>query len=279
MAVYLIMFTVILLSLFCFSSQHQHVNDDHDHLIGELQEANLKIAQLESVLEEIVETIDAKSRLSEERDKFIEDMQNQIQYLQSSLYSTKGDSSRIDERINTLREEVKLLWASLRKNNFDTHILQAKTQDANDRLKVVISEVEKMADIVAEQWIQIQQLVQMREFNARRHKTTTRCTFLKFINSFYEVYIQKFLGVLDSYTLGKKNTLSSYISRGLQQLKALWSAVKKYHYELQGFVKDKMERNEFTASFANEEVVFFVASALITFPILWVWMLLSSQFS
>lgn len=43
----------------------------------------------ESVLEEIVETIDAKSRLSEERDKFIEDMQNQIQYLQSSLYSTK----------------------------------------------------------------------------------------------------------------------------------------------------------------------------------------------
>lgn len=105
MAVYLIMFTVILLSLFCFSSQHQHVNDDHDHLIGELQEANLKIAQLESVLEEIVETIDAKSRLSEERDKFIEDMQNQIQYLQSSLYSTKGDSSRIDERINTLREE------------------------------------------------------------------------------------------------------------------------------------------------------------------------------
>lgn len=50
MAVYLIMFTVILLSLFCFSSQHQHVNDDHDHLIGELQEANLKIAQLGNFL-------------------------------------------------------------------------------------------------------------------------------------------------------------------------------------------------------------------------------------
>ncbi|RZC65301.1 hypothetical protein C5167_008986 [Papaver somniferum] len=59
---------------------------------------------------------------------------------------------------------------------------------------------------------------------------------------------------------------------------ALYS-LKEYHHQLQRFVKHEMERNEFTATIANQEVVFFLASALVTFPILTAWMLLASQFS
>ncbi|CAL8076184.1 unnamed protein product [Prunus armeniaca] len=46
------------------------------------------------------------------------------------------------------------------KYNFDLHVLESKAQDAEDRLETVASQAQKMADIVTEQWIQIQRLEQ-----------------------------------------------------------------------------------------------------------------------
>ncbi|CAL2226206.1 unnamed protein product [Prunus armeniaca] len=69
---------------------------------------------------------------------------------------SRRDSLATDERLNALEEEVRLLWAASRKYNFDLHVLESKAQDDEDRLETVASQAPKMADIVTEQWIQIQ---------------------------------------------------------------------------------------------------------------------------
>ncbi|PQQ01717.1 hypothetical protein Pyn_07676 [Prunus yedoensis var. nudiflora] len=79
---------------------------------------------------------------------------------QLQVFSFQRDSLATDERLNALEEEVRLLWAASRKYNFDLHVLESKAQDAEDRLETVGSQAQKMADIVTEQWIQIQRLEQ-----------------------------------------------------------------------------------------------------------------------
>ncbi|XP_044495195.1 uncharacterized protein LOC123218056 isoform X2 [Mangifera indica] len=224
MAAFLIRLFLILSSLLTLTSQNQH---------HEIAEAKLKISRLESIMEESLQKLDARSNYIKVRDNLIDELAIKIQDLQSLLSNIKHDLSHNEERVAALEEEVRLLWAVSRQNNFDLHILQSKAQDAEDRLEEVTSQVEKMADFVNEQWIQIQHLEQalhmteMRAHNAQRKLRVTKCTFLK----------------------------------------------------LQGLIKQKMEKNELTAALVNEELIFFVASALITFPVLTAWMLLSSKFS
>lgn len=219
-----------------------------DHgLILELEEAKLKIARLESIFDETVQNINAKSLYLEESEKLIANMTNEMERLQSALSSLKGESSRANERINQLEEET--------------------------------------VAIVTEQWIQIQQLEQAlhnAEVNAlkvKRQVIFARCKFLKVVRNLFGNHLQTLMGILDSSLFHKQSAFGSYVSQALHQLEKISSTAKKYHHELQGFIKQEMEKNEFTAALANKEVVFFVASALITFPILSAWMLLCSQFS
>ncbi|KAK1557232.1 hypothetical protein Q3G72_020838 [Acer saccharum] len=254
-------------------------------LFTELQEANLRIARLESVLEESIHKIDVKNNFIEEREQLIDDMATKIHDLQSLLSKIKDDSLHAEERLTLLEEEVRLLWTASRQNNFDIHVLESKAQDAEDRLEVVNSQVEKMADIVTEQWIHIQHLeqalfiIEMKVQDIQRKLRSTRCTFLKFVNDLFGQHLPKLFGIFDSYSPGKGVILNSYMSQALQQFKRFFSAFKKFHHELQGLIKQEMAKNELTAALANEELVFFVASALITFPILIGWVLLSSHFS
>ncbi|PSS04804.1 Myosin heavy chain, clone like [Actinidia chinensis var. chinensis] len=260
-------------------------NHENHHLIRDLEKAKLKIARLESIFEETIQDINAKVLHLKESQKLIEEMTPEMNRLQSALSSLKGKSSRADERINQLEEEVRLLWATLRKSNFELHLLESKAENAENRLELVTSQVETMAAIVTEQWIQIRQLEQalhmaeMRALKVKREVSSTRCRFLKFVRNLFSNHIQKLTGMLDSFLLDKESALGSYVSRALHQLETILSAAKKYHHELQGFIQQEMERNEFTAALANKEVVFFVASAIITFPMMSAWMLLSSQFS
>ncbi|KAE9452549.1 hypothetical protein C3L33_15549, partial [Rhododendron williamsianum] len=187
------------------------------------------------------------------------------------LLYLQGESSRANERLNQLEEEVRLLWANMRKTNFELHHLESKAQDAENNMNLVASQVETMAAIVTEQWIQIRQLEQALH-NAEVQALTvkrlpTRCKFLKFLRNLFGNHLQKLKGILDSSLFHKESPL--------HQLEKISSAAKKYHHELQGFIKQEMEKNEFTAALANKEV----ASALITFPIMSAWMLLCSQFS
>ncbi|XP_042946706.1 uncharacterized protein LOC122279883 isoform X5 [Carya illinoinensis] len=197
-------------------------------LMCELRDLKLKVSQLELILEDSMQNLNQKSLYIENRENAIEDLSRRIHSLQSTLDGLKGESSRTDERLSALENE--------------------------------------MADIVTEQWIQIQRLEQALQI-------------MEFIKNIFGNHHQKVFGVLDPYLFGEGPTVTSYISQAKRQLKRLFLAAKKHHHQLQGFIKQEMERNEFTAALANSEVVFILASALITFPIMGAWVLLSSQFS
>ncbi|GAV60328.1 hypothetical protein CFOL_v3_03859, partial [Cephalotus follicularis] len=266
----IILFPAILSFIFFLAQSTSHTihnnnnNINNNNLNHELHEANFKIARLELFLEESIKNLSARSDYLKERETLIEEIIIKINNLQSALLSLQGDSLRVDERLNALEEEVRLLWAASRKNNFDIHILESKAQDAEDRLELVNSQVEKMADIVTEQWIQIQQfeqallITEVLVLKAQRHVMSTRCPFLKFIDDLSGKHIPKVLEMLHLKLFGMESCLSSYLYQTQQQLKGFFSTVQKYHHKLQGFVRREMGRNEFTAHLANEELVFFV---------------------
>lgn len=269
--------TLFLLALFLVQTSLPVSAESIDHFNSQINQINLKIAHLESVLEETNQKLTERDLYLEECEKRMDHMSEKILHLHSTLSSIKVDSLRAETHIKALEEEVQLLWAALRKNNFDLHILKSKADDNEKSLEEVTSRVEKMSGIVTEQWIQVQHLEQalhiakMRALKAQWQVSLRRCTFLKFINNVYHD-----LRAVESFVFGERPIVGSFISKALDYFKRCCSMTKKYHHQLQGSVKDLMKRNELTASLANDELVFFLVSALMTFPFMSAWMLLSS---
>ncbi|KAK8336448.1 hypothetical protein V6Z11_A09G124800 [Gossypium hirsutum] len=83
-------------------------NNDHNLLIRELDETKLKLSRLESVLEETIQSIDAKTLLLKEREKLFEDMENKITYLQSVISTLKDDSLLADESLRLYKRRFVL---------------------------------------------------------------------------------------------------------------------------------------------------------------------------
>ncbi|KAJ0082708.1 hypothetical protein Patl1_10646 [Pistacia atlantica] len=82
MAAYLILLSLFLSSVFTLTSQNQH---------HEIAEAKLKIARLESVLEESLQKLNARSNYLKERDNLIDELAIKIQDLLSLLSNIKHD--------------------------------------------------------------------------------------------------------------------------------------------------------------------------------------------
>ncbi|KAL3522334.1 hypothetical protein ACH5RR_015168 [Cinchona calisaya] len=249
-------------------------------LICQVQEAELKLSQLESGLEKIIQELNAKTLYVKECEKKIEEITLHIHHLNTSLASFEDDSSRANQKLSTLEEELQLLWSISRRNNFEIHTLEYRAHDAEKRIKLLTPKVEQMADIVSEQWIQIRQLeqaVQMTQVRALkvRQLKNERCPFVKFMKNILGEHLEMLKGILYPYVANGRSVLE----KASHYLKRTFSAAKLYHHQLQGYIKQSMLRNEFTAVLANEEVVFFVASALITFPLLSICVLFSSCFS
>lgn len=249
--------------LFVFSSEIQQMGSNH-HLLSDPDAAKLRISQLEAVLEEATQKVDATTLYLKERENLIQDAESQILDLHSASYSFESGLALVQERISELEAEVKLLWAALRTANFELHVLEDKARDAEGQVKATAVQVKQMTEVVTEQWIQVQHLEQMKEFNNRRNHVPTRCTLLKLMSDIrWEVKNASFF-------------VQSCLTQPMSQLRSLWAAVTKYHHQLQSFIKHEMERNDITAALANSEVVFFMASALITFPVFGAWILLSA---
>ncbi|XP_015943127.1 uncharacterized protein LOC107468362 [Arachis duranensis] len=248
-----------------------------DQFTSQIHQINLKIAHLESVLEENNNKLKERDAYLEQVENRMNEMSEKILLLQSALSKMKTDSLDAEKRVEALEEEVQLLWSALRRNNFELHILISKAQDTEKTLEEVTLRVEKMNNIVTEQWIQVQHLEQalhitkMRTLKAPRLASFTRCTFLRITNTLLDD-----LRALHSYVSRERTSVSSLVSRAMDQFKRCSSVAKKYHHQLQGFIKSLMKRNEFTASLANDELIFFLASAVIIFPAFSAWVLLSS---
>lgn len=259
------------------SSGQQNQNS----VIYELQEAKIKIARLESILDESMPNLNAKIQYIRETEKKIEDISIEIDNLTTTLSKLQHHSSRI----SALEKEVQLLWDAARKNNFEIHKLEFKAQDTEKRLEVLTSQVKKMAEVISEKWIQIQQLEQavqiaeMRTQKVKRQLTFSKCPFVKFIKNHFGRHLETLKGILYPYGSYGAAYPNTYWARALHHLQGAFSSAKQYHYKLQRFVKQEIERNEFPAVLANEEVVFLVASALIVFPILSAFMFLFSHLS
>ncbi|XP_038894495.1 uncharacterized protein LOC120083049 isoform X3 [Benincasa hispida] len=267
------LFPAIFSPLFVVSEIASPGRSGNDGFINELLEIKLRISHLESVLEESKQNLTEKSSELKAQEKLIEAM------------SHKKKTSSDDESIAVLEDEVRRLWAESRKNNFDIHILKAKVQEAEEKLEEVTSQVEKKSSIVSEQWIQIRHLEQALEMSkiqalkVRRQVALTRCTFLKLANTCFVKQLQKDLQTLNHHLFNKVPTLSSRVTGAIHHLQRVYEEAKKYHHELQRLIKQEMERNEYAAYLANKEFIFFLASALVTFPIFGAWMFLSSWFS
>ncbi|XP_042060972.1 uncharacterized protein LOC121805237 [Salvia splendens] len=246
----------------------------------DVEEAKLKLALLESILEEKIGDLNARTQYLGDCQRRIEEFTSEIDRLKTELSNFKDDHSRKNVKLIALEEEVRLLWEASRKNNFEIYDLEQKALDAERRLKAVASQVEETSQIVSEQWIQIQKLEQalyMVEVQTSkiRKELWKRCPVVKFFVNLYNDFSKSLMGILDPYVLRDGSMFASLKSKSFQT----FAAVKHYHYQLQGFVRHAIESHELTASLAHAEVVFFVASSLVAFPVMMACMLLLSQFS
>lgn len=293
MARSLLLILPVLTSLFLSLTASNAVDSPADHpapsscsdqwsqksITCEVEEAKLRFARLESILEGKIGEINAKAQYFSDCEKKIEELAAEIDRLKTVLSDFEEDYSRKNVKLSALEEEVRLLWAASRKNNFEIYALESKALDAETRLKEVASQVEETSDIVSEQWIQIQKLeqalymVEVRSSNIRR-ELWKRCPFVKFFMNLYSDFLTRLKVILDPYVLRDGSMFAVLKSKAFQS----FAAAKRYHHLLQGIVRQAIESNELTAALAHEEVVFFVASALVAFPIVTVCMLLLSQF-
>ncbi|PIA35130.1 hypothetical protein AQUCO_03600058v1 [Aquilegia coerulea] len=229
-----IFFTIVILSnLTLVISQIEK-----SHSICQVQDMKLKITHLEAILEQSIQSSELKFRNLREKEKMISEMANKIDLLHTILANIKVDTTYTEERISALEEEVRLLWAASRKNNFDIHVLESKAQRADGKIQAVTTKVQKMEGIVTEQWIQIQQLDQAliiterRILEAQRRATSSRCTYMKLIQGICGHYLPKYSGVLEHHLCSKDSVLHSCVSHVFNQWKKTTTAVRKHHHEV-----------------------------------------------
>jgi len=135
---------------------------ESDALRSEIEALRLKVAQLESLLEENTNTLNSKSSILEEDNKLIEAMERDIQLLMDGPESTK-DSKRISYsagNIKSMEDEVQQLQQEVGKINKNSDTIESLARDTERRVETLSSEVKKIEDIIAEQWIQIRQFEQ-----------------------------------------------------------------------------------------------------------------------
>ncbi|KAL2931846.1 Homeobox protein cut-like 1 [Bienertia sinuspersici] len=215
-----------------------------------------KVAQLELLIEMTGKELSTKSLHIEKCEKKIDELSHTILRLESIMFDLKDATD--EEIIKVFEKQVQELQADVRRNDLNIHQLKVVAKDDEKTVNLLASKVETMAKIIPELWFHVQKLEQAREVIERRTMELQRrlrnekCTFFKFINKFPGKHYQT-LVVL-------------YTSEAFNQLRRSYSAVKKYHHQLQGFVKQEMERNEFTAVVAGEELIFFLVSVVIVFP-------------
>jgi len=98
----------------------------------------------------------------EEDNKLIEAMERDIQLLMDGPESTK-DSKRKSYsagNIKSMEDEVQQLQQEVGKINKNSDTIESLARDTERRVETLSSEVKKIEDIIAEQWIQIRQFEQ-----------------------------------------------------------------------------------------------------------------------
>ncbi|CAN6231430.1 unnamed protein product [Urochloa humidicola] len=136
--------------------------DDTDALRSEIEALRLKVAQLESLLEENTNTLNSKASILEEDNKLIEAMERDIQLFIGGPETTKDSKikSYSASNIKSMEDEVQQLHQEIGKLNKNSDTIESLARDTERKVETLSSEVKKIEDIIAEQWIQIRQFEQ-----------------------------------------------------------------------------------------------------------------------
>ncbi|KAK8939112.1 hypothetical protein KSP39_PZI011007 [Platanthera zijinensis] len=263
-------------------------------LTPELEEMKIQLTMLESILEDRSKLLDSRILELDQRQKMIEEMDEKIGSLQETLNDAKvsyDGCSVLNENIRAMEDEVQQLWDKTRRNNFNIHVSESKTLEAEKKMEEVASEVEKMQNIVNEQWIQIQRLEQSLQMtkvmtsrvskkilsDGQKKGKSNGCPISQFRRIFSRHSYSKPVELPDSFFMGG-STPKFALLKATKEFKMIISAARKKHHELQYMVKEVMEMNGYTATLANREFIFFVTSAIIILPLMSAWVLLYPMF-
>ncbi|KAJ1257232.1 hypothetical protein BS78_K155000 [Paspalum vaginatum] len=135
---------------------------DTDALLSEIEALRLKVARLESLLEENANTLNSKASILEEDNKLIEAMERGIQLLVNEPASAKKSQRKSYSAgdIKSMEDEVQLLHQEISKINSNSYTIESLAHNTQKRVEALSLEVQKIEDINTEQWIQIRQLEQ-----------------------------------------------------------------------------------------------------------------------
>ncbi|KAG2650467.1 uncharacterized protein LOC120655532 isoform X3 [Panicum virgatum] len=267
---------------------------ESDALRSEIEALRLKVAQLESLLEENTNTLNSKSSILEEDNKLIEAMERDIQLLMDGPESTKDSKikSYSAGNIKSMEDEVQQLQQEVSKINKNSDTIESLARDTERRVETLGSEVKKIEDIIAEQWIQIRQFEQafvLTKMMASKvhdrsrpsemvYKWPGKETILKayrFRKAIRRQYIPD-TDRPDVFFLGGSVSRSS-IAIPYNQFKFFISSTQKFHHKVQVFLHDALESNRYSRGLANEPVTFIMAYLLVVSPMWIAWFLYSTR--
>ncbi|CAN6251351.1 unnamed protein product [Urochloa humidicola] len=270
--------------------------DDTDALRSEIEELRLKVAQLESLLEENTNTLNSKASILEEDNKLIEAMECDIQLFIGGPETTKDSKikSYSASNIKSMEDEVQQLHQEIGKLNKNSDTIESLARDTERKVETLSSEVKKIEDIIAEQWIQIRQFEQafvLTKMMASKvhersrpsemvYKWPGKETILKAYRFRKAIRRQRQYSLdtdrPDVFFLGGSVSRSS-ISIPYNQLKIFISSTQKFHHKVQVLIHDALESNRYSRGLANEPVTFILAYLLLVSPMWIAWFLYSRR--
>ncbi|KAG2650468.1 hypothetical protein PVAP13_1NG224000 [Panicum virgatum] len=217
---------------------------ESDALRSEIEALRLKVAQLESLLEENTNTLNSKSSILEEDNKLIEAMERDIQLLMDGPESTKDSKikSYSAGNIKSMEDEVQQLQQEVSKINKNSDTIESLARDTERRVETLGSEVKK----------------------AYRFRKAIRRQYIPDTDR------------PDVFFLGGSVSRSS-IAIPYNQFKFFISSTQKFHHKVQVFLHDALESNRYSRGLANEPVTFIMAYLLVVSPMWIAWFLYSTR--
>ncbi|CAL4888091.1 unnamed protein product [Urochloa decumbens] len=269
---------------------------DADALRSEIEALRLKVAQLESLLEENTNTLNSKASILEEDNKLIEEMERDIQLLIDGPATTKDSKikSYSAGNIKSMEDEVQQLQEEISKINKNSDTIELLARDTERRVDTLSSEVKKIEDIIAEQWIQIRQFEQafvLTKMMASKvhersrpsqmvYKWPGKETILKAYRFRKAIHRRQYSPDTDRpdvFFLGGSVSRSS-ISIPYNQLRIFISSTQMFHHKVQVLIHDALESNRYSRGLANEPVTFILAYLLVVSPMWIAWFIYSRRF-
>ncbi|KAG2650640.1 uncharacterized protein LOC120655610 isoform X4 [Panicum virgatum] len=259
---------------------------ESDALRSEIEALRLKVAQLESLLEENTNTLNSKSSILEEDNKLIEAMERDIQLLMDGPESTKDSKikSYSAGNIKSMEDEVQQLQQEVSKINKNSDTIESLARDTERRVETLGSEVKKYAADINLNDIFLRGASYARSCFSHTYKESS--SFLQEINRYYhEAY--RFRKAIrrqyipdtdrpDVFFLGGSVSRSS-IAIPYNQFKFFISSTQKFHHKVQVFLHDALESNRYSRGLANEPVTFIMAYLLVVSPMWIAWFLYSTR--